>query len=225
MSAAVRSATAMTTRDLRRFARRQQDLFQPLVFFVIVVTLLGLAIGPDSTIFAQIAPAGVWIAVLLATTINLDSMFLSDFEDGTIELLLLSAAPLPALVAAKILAHWLASACPQIVVSVFVAIILGFESRVIGALVLTLLLGSPILSLIGAVASALTVGLRGGAMLQALIILPLYMPTLIFATAAMHNAALDLPIDAELYFLAGLAILAATLAPFAAAAALRIRLS
>ncbi|MFT4563516.1 MAG: heme exporter protein B [Gammaproteobacteria bacterium] len=225
MSSAFRSATAVTTRDLRRYVRRQQDLVQPLVFFVIIVTLLGLAVGPESTIFAQIAPAGVWIAVLLATTINLDSMFLSDFQDGTIELLLLGATPLPALVAAKILAHWLASACPQIVIAALVAAVLGIEPTVIGALVLTLILGSPILSLVGAVASALTVGLRGGAMLQALIILPLYMPTLIFATSAMHNAALDLPIDAELYFLAGLAVLAATLAPFAAAAALRIRLS
>lgn len=212
-------------RDLKRSVRRSQDLAQPLVFFVIVITLLALAVGPDAQIFATIAPAGVWIAVLLATTINLDRMFLSDYQDGTIELLLLSPASLPALIVAKIGAHWLTSACPQILMAVLVAAVLGLDANVIMALALTLLVGSTILSLIGAVASALTVGLRGGALLLALIILPLYMPTMIFGTAAISNAALGLPIIAELYFLGGLAVLSASLAPFGAAAALRVRLS
>ena len=218
------SAKAVLLRDLKRYLRRRQDLFQPLVFFVIVITLLALAVGPDAQIFATVAPAGVWVAVLLATTINLDAMFLSDYQDGTLEQLLLSPAALPGLVAAKIFAHWLATACPQIVIATFVATVLGIESQVVAALGATLLLGSPILSLVGAIASALTVGLRGGAMLQALIILPLYMPTLIFGSAAVHNAALELPIGAELYFLAGLAVMSASLAPVGAAAALKIRL-
>lgn len=218
------ASKAVLLRDLKRLIRRRNDLVQPLIFFVIVITLLGLAVGPDEQIFAAIAPAGVWIAVLLATTINLDAMFLSDYQDGTIEQLVLSPASLPALVGAKIGAHWLATASPQIVIAVLVGAIIGLEANVVAALGATLLLGSPILSLIGAVASALTVGLRGGAVLLALIILPLYMPTLIFGTAAVHNAALGLPIDAELYFLAGLATLSASLAPFGTAAALRIRL-
>ena len=221
----VTAPKAMFLRDLRRSMRRSQDLAQPLVFFIIVITLLALAVGPDQQIFVRIAPAGVWIAVLLATTINLDRMFLSDFQDGTLEMLVLSSASLPALVAAKIGAHWVTSACPQILMAVLVCTLLGIKTDVIMALALTLLLGSPILSLIGAVASALTVGLRGGALLLGLIILPLYMPTLIFGTAAISNAALGLPIAAELYFLGGVAVLAASLAPFGAASALRIRLS
>ena len=215
----------MLLRDLRRSVRRSQDLAQSLAFFVIVITLLALAVGPDAQIFVTIAPAGVWIAILLATTINLDRMFLSDYQDGTIELLLLSSASLPALVAAKVSAHWLTNACPQILMAVIVGAILGLNTDVLVALGLSLLLGSPILSLIGAVASALTVGLRGGALLLSLIILPLYMPTLIFGTAAISNAALGLPIEAELLFLGGVAVLSASLAPFGAAAALRIRLS
>ena len=225
MNSPTAAAQAMLWRDLRRSVRRSQDLAQSLVFFVIVITLLALAVGPDEQVFATIAPAGVWIAILLATTINLDRLFLSDYQDGTIELLVLSSASLPALVAAKIVAHWLANACPQILMAVFVGAILGLKTDVLVALGLSLLLGSPILSLIGAVASALTVGLRGGALLLSLIILPLYMPTLIFGTAAITNAALGLPIEAELFFLGGVAVLTASLAPFGAAAALRVRLS
>ena len=221
------SITAFKTvllRDLKRFIRRRNDLVHPLVFFVIVITLLGLALGPNEQVFTVVAPAGVWIAVLLATTINLDAMFLSDYQDGTIEQLVLSPVALPILVGAKIAAHWIATASPQIVIAVIVAAVLGLDGNVIMALGATVLLGSPVLSLVGAIASALTVGLRGGALLLALIILPLYMPTLIFGTSAVHNAALGLPIDAELYFLGGLATLAASLSPFGAAAALRIRL-
>ena len=219
------ASKAVLRRDLKRSVRRSQDLAQPLVFFIIVITLLALAVGPDEQVFAAIAPAAVWIAVLLATTINLDRMFLSDYQDGTLEQLLLSPASLPSLIMAKIAAHWLTSACPQIITAAFIAMILGLKTDVVVALTVTLLLGSPILSLIGAVASALTVGLRGGALLLALIILPLYMPTLIFGTAAIHNASLGLSIAAEVYFLGGLAILAISLAPFGAAAALRVRLS
>ena len=219
------ASKAILRRDLKRSVRRSQDLAQPLVFFIIVITLLALAAGPDTKMFAAIAPAAVWIAVLLATTINLDRMFLSDYQDGTLEQLLLSPFSLPTLIAAKIVAHWFVSACPQIITAALIAIILDLKTDVVMALTVTLLLGSPILSLIGAVASALTVGLRGGALLLALIILPLYMPTLIFGTAAIHNASLGLSIAAEVYFLSGLAVLAISLAPFGAAAALRVRLS
>lgn len=219
------ASKAILRRDLKRSVRRSQDLAQPLVFFIIVITLLALAVGPDTKMFAAIAPTAVWVAVLLATTINLDRMFLGDYQDGTLEQLLLGSTSLPSLIAAKIVAHWLVSACPQIIIAALIAIILGLKTDVVIALMVTLLLGSPILSFIGAVASALTVGLRGGALLLALIILPLYMPTLIFSTAAIHNASLGLSIVAEIYFLGGLAVLAISLAPFGAAAALRVRLS
>jgi len=225
MTARNGATIAVFRREVTRTLRRQQELVQPLIFFILVITLLGLAIGPDESVFSAIAPAGVWIAVLLATTLNLDAMFLDDYRTGVIEQLVLSTAPLPALVGAKIAAHWLTTACPQIAVALAVALVLGMDGGVAVALLATLLLGTPILSLVGAIASALTVGLRGGAMLIALIILPLYLPTLIFGTSAVHNARLDLPIAAELYFLGGLTVLALSLAPFGAAAALRIRLS
>lgn len=219
------AAAAVFRRELKRSLRRQQDLVQPLIFFVLVVTILALAIGPDEQIFDVIAPASVWIAVLLATTLNLDTLFLDDYRDGVLEQFVLGAAPLPALVAAKILAHWLTTAWPQIAMAVLVAVVLGLDASVLAALAATLILGSPVLVFIGAIASALTVGLRGGAMLVALLILPLYLPTLIFGTAAIHNARLDLPVAAELYFLGGLGVLAVCLAPFGAAAALKVRLS
>ena len=219
------AALAVFRRELKRSLRRRQDLVQPLIFFVLVVTVLALAIGPDEQVFKVIAPASVWIAVLLATTLNLDTLFLDDYRDGVIEQFVLSPSALPMLVAAKIAAHWLTTACPQIFMALLVALILGFNTDVLIALAATLVLGSPVLILVGAIASALTVGLRGGAMLVALLILPLYLPTLIFGTSAIHNARLALPIAAELYFLGGLAVLAACLAPFGAAAALKIRLS
>jgi heme exporter protein B len=130
MNDALNAARAVALRDLKRHLRRRQDLVQPVVFFVIVVTLFAIAVGPDAAIFAKIAPAGVWVAVLLATTINLDAMFLSDYQDGTIEQLLLSPAPLPLLVASKIFAHWCATAGPQIAISIVVAIVLtDFKPR------------------------------------------------------------------------------------------------
>jgi heme exporter protein B len=219
------AVVAVFRRELRRAVRRRQEVIQPVIYFVLVITLLGVTLGTDEELFATIAPAGVWLAVLLATSLNLDRLFLDDYRNGIIEQIILSPVSLPALVAAKIAAHWLLTAGPQILMALVLAGLLGHDSGVVFALGAGLLLGSPILSLVGAVASALTVGLRGGAMLIALIILPLYIPTLIFGTGAVHNARLGLPIGAELYFLAGLAVMAASLAPFGVAAALRIRMS
>jgi len=219
------AAIAVFRRELRRALRRRQELAQPIIFFVLVITLLVIAVGPDETVFAAIAPSSVWIAVLLATTLNLDNLFLDDYRNGIIEQLALSPAALPGLVCAKVAAQWILCAGPLILTALAIALLFGAGPEVALALGASLLLGSPILSLVGAVASALTVGLRGGAMLIALIILPLYIPTLIFGTTAVHNAQLGLPAVAELYFLAGLAVMAACLAPFGAAAALRIRMS
>lgn len=221
----MRGATrAVLARELTRMLRRRAQIVHPLMFFLIVVSLFPIAIGPDPVTLARIGPAMVWVAVVLSSTLTMDGIFRDDFDDGSLEQLVLSPAPLPLLVLAKAAAHWLLSAAPLVAMSVPLALMVGLDGRTVLALVLTLLLGTPVLSLVGAVGSALTVGLRSGALLLALIILPLYIPLLIFGTAATHNAALGLPIEAELYFLAGLAVLAATLAPLAAAAALRIRL-
>lgn len=218
------AARVVLKREFARVLRRRSQLVLPLLFYVIVVNLFPMAIGPDAPALARFAPAIVWVAVLLATTLTLDDIFRSDFEDGSLEQLVLSVQPLPLLLAAKVLAHWVTSAAPLILMSVPLALMLGANGATTFALITALLLGTPVLSLVGTVASALTVGLRGGAVLLALIILPLYIPVMIFGTAAARNASLGLPVAAELYFLAGLAVLALTLAPGAAAAALRVRL-
>ena len=216
---------AVFRRDVSRLLRRQSDLVKPLIFFAIVITLFGLGYGNERVEFISIAPTAVWIAVLLATIINLDAIFLNDYQDGTIEQLVLSGNPLTGLVGAKIAAYWVTSALPQIIVAVLVALGMGVDGQVLRVLGSTLLLGSPVLCLTGAIASALTAGLVGGALLLALLVLPLYMPTLIFATSAVRNAALGLSCAAELYFLAGVAVFTVSLAPLATAAALKVRLS
>jgi heme exporter protein B len=165
-----------------------------------------------------------WVAALLASTLALDLMFRSDFEDGTLEQLLLSHHPVILLVIAKITAHWLLTGAPIIVAGIFLGIILNLQENSFIPLLLTLLLGTPVLSLVGSAATALTIGLRSSGMLLALLILPLYVPVLIFAVAAVNNAAQGLSIQGELFFLSAILVLSATLAPFATAASLRIRL-
>lgn len=221
---AIDAAIQVFRRDLARSFRQRSQLAQPLLFFVLVVNLFPIAIGPDPALLSRLGPAIVWVAVLLASTLSLEGVFRYDYEDGSLEQLVLSRHPLPLLVGAKLLAHWLTGAAPLILLSLPVAALLGVSPPARLALLGALLLGTPVLSLVGATASALTVGLRGGALLLALLILPLYIPVLIFGASATGNAALELSCAAELYFLAGLAVLAATLTPYATAAALRIRL-
>jgi heme exporter protein B len=166
----------------------------------------------------------IWISALLATCLSLETIFRSDFEDGSIEQLTLSRYPLTLLVSAKIFAHWITFGIPLIIISLLMGMLLSLSIEIITALFITLILGTPILSLFGSVMVVLTIGLRGG-MLLSLLILPLSMPILIFSTVAIQNAALSQSIAAETYFLTGILVLAITLAPIATAAALRIRLS
>jgi heme exporter protein B len=162
---------------------------------------------------------------LLAALFSLESMFRSDFDDGALEQMLLSAQPLPLLVLAKVLAHWLVTGLPMLLMAPLLALFLSMPGRGIVALELTLAVATPLLSLIGSIGVALTVGLRRGGILLTLLVLPLYIPVLIFATNAVSAAVAGLPFDGQLYFLAALLALALTLAPFATAAALRISLS
>ena len=211
-------------RDLMLAFRDKTDFINSLIFFIIVITLFPLTFGTKSTIVNEIIPGMIWISALLATCLSLETIFRSDFEDGSIEQLTLSRYPLTLLVSAKIFAHWITFGVPLIIISLLMGMLLSLSNEIIIALFITLILGTPVLSLLGSVMVALTVGLRGGMLLN-LLILPLSMPILIFSTVAIHNAALNQSIIAETYFLAGILVLAITLAPLATAAALRIRLS
>ena len=215
---------AVLQRDLTLGMRHRAELVNPLLFYLIVVMMFPLAIGPNQEMLQRIAPGVIWVAALLASTLALDLMFRSDFEDGTLEQILLSHHPVILLVIAKITAHWLLTGAPIIVAGIFLGIILNLQENSFIPLLLTLLLGTPVLSLVGSAATALTIGLRNSGMLLALLILPLYVPVLIFAVAAVNNAAQGLSIQGELYFLSAILVLSITLAPFATAASLRIRL-
>ena len=214
---------ALLRRDLVLGLRYLADLSNPLLLFLIVITLFPLSLGPDKNLLQSLAPAIIWVAAVLASSLSLDAVFRSDYEDGSLEQILLSPSPALVLVGAKILAHWLLSGAPLILFALLAGVFLYLPKAAILPLVLTLLLGTPVLSLVGAVAGALTVGLRGSALLQTLIILPLYIPLLIFATAAINHAVQGQAIAGELYFLGALLVLALTLAPLAVASSLRIR--
>ena len=214
----------MLSRDLTLMYRNKSELVNPLMFFIIVIVLFPLAFGSDTELLKRLMSGIIWVTALLSTCLSLETVFRSDFEDGSIEQLSLSPYPLTLIVSAKITAHWLGFGLPLILVALLTAFVLSLSNQTIIALCLTLLLSTPVMSLIGAITVALTIGLRGG-MLLSLLVLPLYMPVLIFSMLAVQNASVGQSIAAELYFLAGILVLAVTLAPIATAAALRIRLS
>ncbi len=190
-----------------------------------VAVMFPMGVGPEPVTLRTIAPGVIWVAALLATLVSAEAMFRSDFDDGSLEQLVLSPHPLPALMLAKIVAHWLITGLPLLLLAPFIALLFGLSAATALTLVLTLLLGTPSLSLIGAIGVALTVGLRRGGILLALLLLPLYVPVLIFATGAVVAETRQLPADAHLYMLAAILALAGTLAPLATAAAIRIRMS
>ena len=213
---------ALFARDLRLAQRRKADVLGAAVFFVIVASLFPLAIGPEPQLLQRMGPGVVWVAALLAAMLGMPRMFADDAADGTLEQLLLSSTPLALLVLAKVAAHWLLSGLLLVVVSPLLALQYGLPADQIGMLMLSLLIGTPVLSLIGAIGSALTVGVRGAAVLLALLVLPLVTPVLIFGAGAVEAAGNGLGAGAHLSLLG--AMLAASLfgAPLAAAAALRI---
>ncbi len=211
-------------RDLTLALRTRSEIANPLIFFIIVVSLFPLAVSPESGLLRTVAPGVIWVAALLSTMLSLDSIFRSDFEDGSLEQMLLSPHPMTVLVLGKVTAHWLVSGLPLILLSPLLGVLLFLPFEAMPALLATLALGTPVLSLIGAIGVALTVGLRRGGVLLSLLVLPLYIPVLIFASNAIATAAADLSIKGQLYFLAAMFALAVTLAPLATAAALRISL-
>ncbi|MFN2337346.1 MAG: heme exporter protein CcmB, partial [Gammaproteobacteria bacterium] len=166
-------------RDLSLVMRRRQDIVTAVTFLVIVVTLFPLAVSPEQSVLREIAPGVVWVAALLATLLTLERLFGDDYRDGSLEQMLLLPAPLTLLVLVKLLAHWLATGLPLVLVSPLLGMQLGLAAAEIGILFLTLLLGTPILTLIGAIGSALTLGVRGGGALVVVLMVPLYVPVLI----------------------------------------------
>lgn len=209
-------------RELTLAFRHRAEIVNPLWFFLIVITLFPLGIGPEPQLLARIAPGVVWVAALLAALLSLERLFRDDFMDGSLEQLLLLPTPLPVTVAGKVCAHWLVTGLPLLLLSPLAALLLSLDMATWRALALTLLLGTPTLSFIGAIGSALTVGLRKGGVLLSLLVLPLYIPVLIFASGAVEAAASGLAIDGYLAVLGAMLAGSLTLAPFATAAALRI---
>jgi heme exporter protein B len=216
---------AQLRRDFRLLWRRRGDVVQPLLFALMVVALFPLALGGDSQLLARIAPGVLWVAVLLAGLLNLDALFRGDLEDGSLEQMMLSNVPLAWLVALRVLAHWCVSALPLIVLAPVLGEFLHLPRALLPPLLLSLALGTPLLSLLGAVVAALTVGIRRSGMLLAVLALPLYVPVLVFGAGAVAAAAEGLPWLGAIYLLAAGLALSLVLAPLAAATALRIALS
>lgn len=209
-------------RDLILAMRRRSDLFTTLFFFVIVVSLFPLGIGPELKTLRLIAPGVVWVAALLASMLALERLFASDHADGTLEQMLLCPQPLSLLVLGKVCAHWLVTGLPLVIMAPVLGIQYDLSAEALGVLILSLLLGTPALSLIGAIGAALTLGLRGGGVLLSLLVLPLYIPVLIFGAGAVEASTSGLGAQSHLALLGAILVLSLMLTPFAAAAALRI---
>lgn len=212
----------LMAREARVLFRRPAELLNPLVFFAIVITLFPLAVGPESRLLQTLAPGLLWVAALLSVLLSLDGLFRSDFDDGSLEQWVLSPHPLPLLVLAKVMTHWAFSGLALVLLAPLLALMLGLPTSCLPVLVMSLLLGTPVLSLLGAVGAALTVGLKRGGLLLALLILPLYIPVLILGSGALQAALQGMAATGHLLWLGSLAVLALTLTPFAIAAGVKI---
>jgi heme exporter protein B len=218
----MRSFLLIVSRDLQLATRIGGGGAMAVGFFVIAATLYPLALGPELSLLGRIAPGIIWVSALLACLLSLDRLFQADHEDGTLDLLLLDPLPLPLVILAKTLAHWLTTGLPLIIAAPVLALTLNLGADGFVTLLATMLLGTPSLSLLGAVGAALTVGIRRGGMLLTLLVLPLYIPLLIFAVSAMDAALFGLGASAQLLVLTALLLAAIALCPVAAAAALRL---
>lgn len=219
------ACTALLRRDLTLIWRRRGDALNPMLFAIIVVALFPFALGPEPATLERIAAGTIFVALLLAMLLSLDTLFRSDLEDGSLEQLVVSPHPLALLLACKIVVHWLTTALPLIVVVPLLAQLLHLPDRVLPVLLAALALATPLLSLIGAVCVALTVGMRRSGMLLTLLVLPLIVPALIFGAGACNAAQAGMPHIAPLLWLGAWLALGVALAPLAAAAALKISLT
>ncbi len=209
-------------RDLMLALRRKSDLAQVIFFFAVVVTLVPLGVGAETNTLRAIAPGVVWVAALLAALLSLPRMFAADYADGTLEQMLLSSEPLPVIVVAKVIAHWLVTGVPMTVFATVFGVMFDLSLEETAVMVASLFVGTPVLSFIGGVGAALTLGLRSGGVLTSLLVLPLYIPVLIFGSGASQAVAVAMSPTPHFMIVAGLTLASAALAPMAIAAALRI---
>lgn len=215
-------AWVLLRREMQLVARRPADVFLPLGFYAVAATLFPLGMGPEPELLKQVAPGVLWIGALLATLLALPQLYGSDWQDGALDQLMLPPHAVWRLVLVKALAHWLSQALPLLLVAPLLALMFGVGPDALPLLALTLLMGTPCLSLIGGLAAALTLGVRNGALLNLVIVLPLVVPMLIFGTGALSAQAAGQPVDGHLSLLAAVSLMALLIAPPATAAALRI---
>lgn len=214
----------IVARDLTLAWRRRADVLSTLFFFVIVVSLFPLGIGPETTLLRTIAPGVVWVAALLASMLSLGRVFANDYQDGTLEQMLLTPQPLYLVVMGKVLAQWLVSEVPLVLIAPLIGVQFDLEPDTLRILFVSLLIGTPVLSLIGSIGAGLTLGLRGGGVLISLLILPLYIPVLIFGAGAVDASIAGTSPQANLFLLAAFLVVSLIFAPWATSAALRISL-
>lgn len=212
----------MVARDFTLAMRRRTDVFTTLFFFIIAVTLFPLGVGPEMELLRTMAPGVIWVAALLASMLSLGTLFASDFEDGTLEQMVIAPYPLSVLVLGKLFAHWLLTGVPLALLSPLLGMQLGLSVDAIQVLVITLLLGTPVLSLIGSIGAALTLGVRGGGVLLSLLVLPLFVPVLIFGSGAVEAFSSGVSINGHLSLLGAFLVVSIVLAPLATSVALRI---
>ncbi|MBL8497086.1 heme exporter protein CcmB [Nitrosomonas sp. JL21] len=211
-------------RDLLLAVRRQSDVLTTLFFFIIVVSLFPLSVGPEMNLLRTMAPGIVWVAALLASMLSLGRMFSNDYIDGTLEQMLLSPQSLSLLVLGKALAHWLVTGIPLVLMAPVLGIQYDLPGDALAILTISLLLGTPVLSLIGAIGAALTLGLRGGGVLVSLLVLPLYIPILIFGAGAVEASMAGVGFDAHLSLIGAFLLVSLVFAPWAAASSLKVSL-
>lgn len=215
---------AVLRREVSLALRQKGEVLTPLVFFVVIASLFPLGVGPESALLLRMAPGVLWVSALLAAMLSLQRLFATDYADGSLEQMALSSTPLGLLVLAKALSHFLLSGLPLVLMAPVLGLQFGLDGRALGILMLTLLLGTPTLSLIGSIGAALTLGVRGAGVLLSLLILPLYIPVLIFGAGAVEADAAGLGMGGHLSLLAALLVLSIFFAPLATTTALRISL-
>ncbi|MCP4414953.1 MAG: heme exporter protein CcmB [Gammaproteobacteria bacterium] len=209
-------------RELLRHWRCRQDLINPVMFFVLTVSLFPLAVTPDGELLGQISSGVIWVSALLAAMLSLESMYRDDYHDGTLELLLLQSGSPYLVVLAKIISHWLTTGLPLVIISPLLAVMMQVPDGAMSALMLTLLIGTAVLSLIGSVGMGLTVGLRQGGVLLSLLVLPLYIPILIFGANAVSAAAMGFEYTGQLAFMGAYFLASLSLVPIASVAAIKV---
>ena len=214
--------SAVFSKDVKLAFRQRAEIINPILFFLIVISLFPLAIGPEPGLLNRMAPGIIWVAALLSTMLGLDKLFRDDYNDGSLEQLIASSYPLSLTVLAKVAAHWVVTGLPLVLMTPLFALLLNLESS---ALLATVLLGTPLLSFIGAIGAGLTVGLQKGGILMSLLVLPLYIPVLIFATSAIDTSTMSLDYSGQLAILGAMLVVAIMCAPIAISSALKVSVS